>query len=86
MAELNSDGDVVAFSMPVHDGAVCALERQIDRIDFVKLPSDIRADLLAVLHLHQLVDVEYNGDILIVRIRPGIARVVDRAAAASVLL
>ena len=83
MSELNDDGDDVAFSRPLHDLAVRALERQIERIDFGKMPSNVRADLLAILNLYPLVDVKCDGGVLIARIRPGIRKVIDHAVAAS---
>ena len=83
MAEVSNDGEVVAFSMPLHDLAVRALERQIERIDFGKMPSNVRADLLAILNLYPLVDVASDGGVLIARIRPGIRKVIDHAVAAS---
>lgn len=80
------DSGEFEVSYPLRDQAVNYLERQIDRIKFAKLPKDIRADLLAILHLHQLVDVEFDGAVLVCKVRPHVLKIIDKAVAASALV
>ena len=71
---------------PIDDRRIKVIERQIDQIEFTKLPSSMRADVLGLLHTREYVTVGRERGRLVARVHPKFVRLIASCVAASKVL